>query len=328
MSHTPNFLANLIPTDLDAGTVFSGSPSGTLVKGYAEASSFTPKVNPAYIFHEHSRDLVVWFIAPPTPLYVCGPTGAGKSSGICQLAARLNYPVFEVTGYNHLEFQDLVGHHTIQNGNMTFAYGPLALAMRHGGLCLLNELDLLEPSTATGLNGILDGQPLCIPENNGELIHPHPMFRFAATANTARERHAKEHDKNAFQSTLPRGSDLAQKFKPGTRNLFQSTLPRGSDACCYLAGVIYGGFNPRSREGATRTALVLVSKSQAFQSTLPRGSDDILPEQDIQSIKVSIHAPARERLARAFLGGDFFRSFNPRSREGATINTTSRGGML
>jgi cobaltochelatase CobS len=30
----------------------------------------------------------------------------------------------------------------------------------------------------------LDGSPLCIPENGGELIVPHPMFRFTATANT------------------------------------------------------------------------------------------------------------------------------------------------
>ena len=77
-----------------------------------------------------------------------------------------------------------MGHLTVKNGNMAFEYGPLALAMRYGGLCLLNEIDLLDPSTAAGLNGILDGQPLCIPENGGELIAPHPMFRFAATANS------------------------------------------------------------------------------------------------------------------------------------------------
>lgn len=67
---------------------------------------------------------------------------------------------------------------------MEFEYGPLALAMKFGGLFLCNEMDLLEPSTAAGLNGILDGQPLCIPENGGELVVPHPMFRFAATANS------------------------------------------------------------------------------------------------------------------------------------------------
>ena len=90
----------------------------------------------------------------------------------------------EVTGHSRLEFPELAGHRIVRQGNMEFEYGPLALAMKFGGLCLLNEIDLLEPSTAAGLNGILDGQPMCIPENGGERILPHPMFRFAATANS------------------------------------------------------------------------------------------------------------------------------------------------
>lgn len=205
---TITILSNLNPTDLDAGTVFSRTPSGTPVKGYAQPSPFTPKRNPDYVFHEHSRDLVVWFIAPPSPLYVCGPAGAGKSSMINQLAARLNYPTFEVTGHNHLEFQDLVGHLSVQNGNMVFEYGPLALAMRFGGLLLLNELDLLDPATAAGLNGILDGQPLCIPENQGELIEPHLMFRFAATANT----NGGSDETGLYQGTLRMNLALMDRF--------------------------------------------------------------------------------------------------------------------
>ena len=208
MSQQHDILASLQEVEMDAGTVFSGTPSGTPVKGYAQPSPFTPKLNPDYVFHEHSRDLVVWFIAPPSPLYVCGPAGAGKSSMINQLAARLNYPTFEVTGHNHLEFQDLVGHLSVQNGNMVFEYGPLALAMRFGGLLLLNELDLLEPATAAGLNGILDGQPLCIPENQGELIEPHPMFRFAATANT----NGGSDETGLYQGTLRMNLALMDRF--------------------------------------------------------------------------------------------------------------------
>ena len=177
-------LNKLQPADLDAGQVFSGKASGKLVKGYAQPSAYTPAIDPAYIFHEASRDVIVWFLDPQEPLYVFGPTGCGKTSCIRQLAARLNYPVFEVTGHGRLEFADLVGHLTVKNGNMSFEYGPLALAMRYGGLALLNEIDLTSPEVAAGLNGVLDGSPLCIAENGGELITPHPLFRFAATANT------------------------------------------------------------------------------------------------------------------------------------------------
>jgi cobaltochelatase CobS len=209
MTDAITILTKLTPADLDAGTVFSGSPSGKIVKGYATPSPFTPLPDNNYIFHENSRDIAVWFISNKAdPLYVYGPTSAGKTSGIKQLAARLNYPVFEITGHNRLEFQDMVGRHTIQNGNMVFEYGPLALAMRYGGLFLLNELDLLEPSTATGLNGILDGQTLCIPENGGELIAPHPMFRFAATANT----NGSSDETGLYQGTLRMNLALMDRF--------------------------------------------------------------------------------------------------------------------
>jgi cobaltochelatase CobS len=184
MSKVIEILQNLKPADLDAGLVFSGLPSGKMIRGYAEPCSFTPAVNHNYIFHQHSRDIVVWFLEPSGPLYLYGATGCGKSSCIKQLAARLKYPVFEITGHNRLEVPDMTGHLSVRDNNMEFEYGPLALAMKYGGLFLLNELDLLEPSIAAGLNGILDGQPLCLPENNGELIEPHHMFRFAATANS------------------------------------------------------------------------------------------------------------------------------------------------
>ena len=179
-----NELGSLQPTDLDAGQVFSGKPSGTTVRGYATSSAYTPAIDPGYVFHESSRDMVVWFLSLREPLYVFGPSGCGKTSCIKQLAARLNYSVFEVTGHGRLEFADLVGHLTVKDGNMAFEYGPLALAMRYGGIFLANEIDITPPEVAAGLHGILDGSPLCIAENGGELINPHPMFRFVATANT------------------------------------------------------------------------------------------------------------------------------------------------
>lgn len=179
-----NDLASLQPTDLDAGQVFNGKPSGTAIRGYAIASAYTPAIDSGYVFHESSRDMVVWFLGLRGPLYVFGPSGCGKTSCIKQLAARLNYPVFEVTGHGRLEFADLIGHLTVRDGNMVFEYGPLALAMRYGGIFLANEIDITPPEVVAGLHGILDGSPLCIAENGGELIAPHPMFRFTATANT------------------------------------------------------------------------------------------------------------------------------------------------
>ena len=145
-----NDLSNLQPTDLDAGQVFSGKPSGTTVRGYAVPSAYTPAIDHDYIFHESSRDVVVWFLNAHEPLYVFGPTGCGKTSCIKQLAARLNYPVFEVTGHGRLEFADLVGHLSVKDGNMTFEYGMITSCtccrtqVRWSMLCLIWCLQCLQ----------------------------------------------------------------------------------------------------------------------------------------------------------------------------------------
>ena len=194
---------------LDAGEVFSGKNSQRTVTGYKEKSSFTPKLDPNYIFHETSRDVVVWFMEDNSePLYLFGPSGSGKTSLVKQLASKLNYPVFEVTGHSRLETPDMIGHLAVENGNMTYQYGPLALAMKYGGLFLLNEIDLLDPATAAGLNTILDGAPLCIPEKHGELIQPHPNFRFVATANT----NGASDEMGLYQGTLRQNLAFMDRF--------------------------------------------------------------------------------------------------------------------
>lgn len=169
-----------------AATFNIAAPRGLTVKGYAEHSPFVPKIDPDYVFQkEVLRDVLCWLEEPHGDgLYLSGPTGCGKSSLICQVAGRLNIPVQPVSAHSRLEIVELVGHLTLVNGTMSFADGPLATSMRHGQLLLIDELDLLEPATAVGLNSIVEGRPLLIPQT-GELIVPHEDFRIAATGNTA-----------------------------------------------------------------------------------------------------------------------------------------------
>lgn len=68
---------------------------------------------------------------------------------------------------------------------MTFVDGPLTKAMKEGHVLLINEVDLMDPSELSGLNDVLEGRPLVIAENGGEVVRPHPMFRVAVTGNSA-----------------------------------------------------------------------------------------------------------------------------------------------
>lgn len=171
----------------DEGEIFYGKANGNMVTGWDAPTEATPVQDPHYLLPLWAADIVTWLSMPAgdrEPLYVYGPTGCGKTSCLKQIAARLNMPVYEITGHNRLEFPEMVGHHTVVSGNMQYVYGPLARAMTDGGMFILNEIDLLDPSTAAGLNSVLDGSPLTVAENGGEIIKPHPEFRFVATGNS------------------------------------------------------------------------------------------------------------------------------------------------
>lgn len=163
------------------------------------ALAFTDETNPAipvkhdeYIFRREVVRDVLGFLQKPNgdALYISGPTGSGKTSVVTETAARLNWPVQQVTCNGRMEFSHLKGQYVLvatrpgEAPQMRFQYGPLAQAMRCGQILLLNEVDLMDPAELAGLNDVLEGRPLVIAENGGEIIKPHPMFRCIVTGNS------------------------------------------------------------------------------------------------------------------------------------------------
>lgn len=168
----------------DAGQVFAGKATGTLIAGYDVATPDVPPLKKDYIPQQWvARDLIPQLVNYSDPIWISGPTGCGKTLGVKWVASKLNYPVFEITATPDMGAADLFGHIGLEQGETVWVDGALACAMRQGGIFLLNEIDYLQPSLAAGLNTVLDGSPLRIPDT-GDVIFPEPGFRFIATANT------------------------------------------------------------------------------------------------------------------------------------------------
>lgn len=202
----------LNPCQYDAGEIFKGRPSGRMITGYDQKSDNVPVANSFYQFSGWQSDLIVWWMSLSShPLFVFGPAGCGKTSGLKQIAARINYPVWEVTGYDSMQPVDMEGQNTLEEVNgataMRWLYGPLALAMKHGGLFIFNEMDMASPSSLVAMNTILDGSPLTI-ESTGEIIHPHPMFKFAATGNS----NGSGDDTGAYTGVMRQNFALQDRF--------------------------------------------------------------------------------------------------------------------
>jgi cobaltochelatase CobS len=162
------------------------APRGLEIEGYAdETHPNVPPVQP-YVFRQ-GLNAVLAFLrdAGGDALLLTGPTGAGKTSLIRQVAARLYWPVQEVTCHGRMEFADLLGGFQLMQGETRFVHGPLAIAARGGHLLIVNEIDLMDPAELAGLNDIVEGAPLVIAQNGGEVIRPHRKFRVIATGNSA-----------------------------------------------------------------------------------------------------------------------------------------------
>lgn len=233
----------------DFGLTMAGRANNELVPAYTRPTLATPQAID-YQWPAWSRELFLWFRTTRSPLYVTGPTGAGKTEAVKQLAAAFNLPVYEVNGHGRLEFAELVGHFSLVRGETVWQDGPLTSAMRWGGVFLLNEIDLLDPSTATGLNTILDGSPLTIAETV-EVVRPHPGYMFVATANTA----GNGEGSGLYQGTLRMNAAFLDRFSTLVADYLPEHVERGLlgrkfpnlpspalDAICKMASLIRAEF--------------------------------------------------------------------------------------
>ncbi|WP_422452189.1 AAA family ATPase [Endozoicomonas sp. ALC066] len=169
----------------------SDAPASLEVLGYFDENHpLIPKRDDKYVFEWATlRDLLAFLTDPSgDAFYLCGPTGCGKTSIVTQAANRLRWPTTSMTCHGRIQVMDMIGRMVLVGNDqgqavMKYVKGPLAEALEKGYLFILNEMDLMDPSEVAGLNDILEGASLTIPET-GEVIKPHPEFRFVATANS------------------------------------------------------------------------------------------------------------------------------------------------
>lgn len=162
-------------------------PAEVITAGFSDTQNpHVPKRDESYVFRRETLRDILTFLDDPDGdgLYFSGHYGAGKTTLPYQVAARLCWPVQSFTAHSRMEFDDLVGTWKLVNGTMQFLHGPLAVAMREGHLFILNEIDRADPGQLAGLHDVLEGHPLVIATNGGEVIHANRNFRFIANGNS------------------------------------------------------------------------------------------------------------------------------------------------
>ncbi|MCK7500623.1 MAG: AAA family ATPase [Comamonadaceae bacterium] len=156
------------------------------VSGFGEPHPLVPDVAQDYVFEKAPFQILRawWMSGTREPLFIHGPWGCGKTSGVEQFFARLNVPVVPIMGRDPMEKADLIGMYVFGEARtMQWVDGPAALAYRHGYVPLVNEFSERNPGFWVANNEILEGKPVFI-EQRQELLKPHPDTRVIVTDNT------------------------------------------------------------------------------------------------------------------------------------------------
>ncbi len=188
--------------DVKASDIFK-SPSGRKIKaldfdvkaiewyddqGQLVTHPEVPTIDPSY---KIASDKLLQYLISMNNNYntwLFGHTGTGKTTFVEQVCARLGWPVTRINLDSNLERSDLVGHITLANSNGTtvsmYEEGILPRAMQRPGVLLIDEMDAGRPDILFVIQRALESKGLLLTEDNGRIVQPHPLFRFAATANT------------------------------------------------------------------------------------------------------------------------------------------------
>lgn len=121
--------------------------------------------------------------AQKLPILLKGPTGCGKTRFMEYMAWRLNKPLITVSCHDDLTASDLVGRFLVSGGETVWVDGPLARAVRSGGICYLDEIVEARKDTMVVIHPLADDRRVLPMEKVGELLEASEDFCLAISYN-------------------------------------------------------------------------------------------------------------------------------------------------
>lgn len=215
------------------------------------------------------------------PLLLKGPTGCGKTRFMEHMAWRLKRPLITVSCHDDLTAADLVGRYLLKGGETVWMDGPLARAVRLGGICYLDEIVEARKDTTVVIHPLADDRRVLPIEKTGEVLSAPAEFGLAISYNPGYQsvlKDLKQSTRQRFvalefnyppfeleQRIVCRETGVDEdtatklvKFAAMTRNLKGSGIEEGASTrlLVHAGKLMRSGINPRAAcQGAIARAL-------------------------------------------------------------------------
>jgi nitric oxide reductase NorQ protein len=136
---------------------------------------YLPTADEIAVFEQcHARGLAVM---------LKGPTGCGKTRFVEHMAWRLGRAVVTVACHDDLSASDLTGRWLVRGGETVWQDGPLALAVRAGAICYLDEVVEARQDTIVVIHPLTDDRRILPLDKAGELLDAAPGFQLVISYN-------------------------------------------------------------------------------------------------------------------------------------------------
>ncbi len=168
-------------------------------------NQFRIEERPNYIAHGDEADAFIAAFETRIPLIIKGPTGCGKTRFVEHMAYRLGLPLITVSCHEDLTAADLVGRFLFRDDETVWQDGPLTLAVRHGGICYLDEIVEARKDTTVIIHSLSDYRRMLYIDKTGEVIQAHPDFMMVLSYNPGYQsivKDLKQSTKQRFASLI------------------------------------------------------------------------------------------------------------------------------
>lgn len=126
------------------------------------------------------------------PVMLKGPTGCGKTRFVEYMAWKLGRPLVTLACNEDMTASDLVGRYLLDAEGTAWHDGPLTLAVRHGGICYLDEVVEARQDTTVVIHPLTDARRILPLDKKGEVVHAHPDFQLVVSYNPGYQSSAKD----------------------------------------------------------------------------------------------------------------------------------------
>ena len=148
-----------------------------------ELDQYTLTKEPYYRPVGREIELYTAAYAARLPIMLKGPTGCGKTRFIGHMAWKLGRPLVTISCHEDMTASDLVGRYLLDPSGTVWSDGPLTMAVRHGGICYLDEIVEARQDTTVVIHALTDDRRILPLEKKGELVRAHPDFQLVISYN-------------------------------------------------------------------------------------------------------------------------------------------------